>query len=148
MSLFGLSPGPSFEASFGWPKYGPNPNRNFKSVGAVRLPTGPIFFFFFFFFFFVVQQGQGCLRRAAAAGRLLWWGGGVIGYRCFVGVNLSSFTLALTLHKWRQRLARSLCCLGAVLWPLHDIVTTNIVWCIAYTREFEGGVVYCPNIVQ
>jgi len=50
MSLFGLSPGPSFEASFGWPKYGPNPNRNFKSVGAVRLPTGPIFFFFFFFF--------------------------------------------------------------------------------------------------
>jgi len=27
---------------------------------------------------------------------------------------------------------------GAVPWPLHDIVVTNIVWCIAYTREIEG----------
>jgi len=24
-------------------------------------------------------------------------------------------------------------------WPLHDIVITNIVWCMAYQREFEGG---------
>ena len=23
-------------------------------------------------------------------------------------------------------------------WPLHDIVITNSVWCIAYTREIEG----------
>jgi len=32
--------------------------------------------------------------------------------------------------------------------PLHDIVITNIVWCIGYKREFGGGVVYCPIIVQ
>ena len=32
-------------------------------------------------------------------------------------------------------------------WPLHDIVTTNIVWCVAYKREVEGrgGVVYLPK---
>jgi len=30
-------------------------------------------------------------------------------------------------------------------WPLQDIVLTNIVWCIAYTREVERGVVYCPK---
>jgi len=24
-------------------------------------------------------------------------------------------------------------------WPLHDIVITNIVWCMAYQREVEGG---------
>jgi len=33
-------------------------------------------------------------------------------------------------------------------WPLHDIVITNIVWCIAYKREVGGGVVYCPIVVQ
>ena len=32
--------------------------------------------------------------------------------------------------------------------PLHDIVITNIVWCIDYKREFGGGVVYCRIIVQ
>jgi len=35
-----------------------------------------------------------------------------------------------------------------VSWPLHDIVITNIVWCIAYKREVGRGVVYCPIIVQ
>jgi len=29
------------------------------------------------------------------------------------------------------------------VWPLHDIVITNIVWCIAYTREVGRGVVHC-----
>jgi len=24
-------------------------------------------------------------------------------------------------------------------WPLHDIFFTNLVWCMAYTREVEGG---------
>jgi len=24
-------------------------------------------------------------------------------------------------------------------WPLHDIVITNRVWCMAYQREVEGG---------
>jgi len=40
--------------------------------------------------------------------------------------------------------------LGAVHapWPLHDIVITNIVWCVAYKREIEGGVVCCPLAVQ
>jgi len=33
-------------------------------------------------------------------------------------------------------------------WPLHDIVLTNIVWCIAYKREVGSGVVYYPIIVQ
>ena len=33
-------------------------------------------------------------------------------------------------------------------WPLHVIVITNIVWCIAYKREVGGGVVYCPIVVQ
>jgi len=31
--------------------------------------------------------------------------------------------------------------------PLHDIVITNIVWCMAYQREVEGGV-YCSIVVQ
>jgi len=30
----------------------------------------------------------------------------------------------------------------------YDIVITNIVWCMAYQREVEGGVVYCPTAVQ
>jgi len=25
-----------------------------------------------------------------------------------------------------------------VIWPLHDIVIANIVWCVAYTREVGG----------
>jgi len=25
------------------------------------------------------------------------------------------------------------------VWPLHDIATTNIVWCMAYKGEVEGG---------
>jgi len=33
-------------------------------------------------------------------------------------------------------------------WLLHDIVITNIVWCIAYTGEVGRGVVYRPRIVQ
>ena len=33
-------------------------------------------------------------------------------------------------------------------WPLHDIVITNIVRCMAYTREVRGGVVYCSIVVQ
>ena len=33
-------------------------------------------------------------------------------------------------------------------WPLHDLVITNIVWCIAYKREVARGVIYCPIIVQ
>jgi len=33
-------------------------------------------------------------------------------------------------------------------WPLHDIDITNIVWCLAYKREFGEGVVYCPIVVQ
>jgi len=36
----------------------------------------------------------------------------------------------------------------AVRWPLHDIVTTNIIWCIAYIREVEGRFVSCPIVVQ
>jgi len=24
-------------------------------------------------------------------------------------------------------------------WPLHEIVITNIIWCMAYKREVEGG---------
>jgi len=34
------------------------------------------------------------------------------------------------------------------LWPLHDIVNTNIVWCMAYNSEVGGGVVYCAIVVQ
>jgi len=37
---------------------------------------------------------------------------------------------------------------GTVTWPLHDIVITNIVWCIAYKRAVGRGVLYCPIIVQ
>jgi len=33
-------------------------------------------------------------------------------------------------------------------WPLHDIVITNIVWCIADKREVGRGVIYCAIIVQ
>jgi len=29
---------------------------------------------------------------------------------------------------------------GGAPWPLHDIVITNIVWYIAYTREVGRGV--------
>jgi len=32
-------------------------------------------------------------------------------------------------------------------WPLHDIVITNIVWCMAYKITFGGGV-YCLRVVQ
>jgi len=32
---------------------------------------------------------------------------------------------------------------GLTIWPLHDIVIANIVWCMAYKREVVGGVVYC-----
>jgi len=28
---------------------------------------------------------------------------------------------------------------GADAWPLHDIAIPNIVWCMAYQREVEGG---------
>jgi len=35
-----------------------------------------------------------------------------------------------------------------ISWPLHDIVIANIVWCMAYTREVGGGVLYCPIAVQ
>jgi len=35
-----------------------------------------------------------------------------------------------------------------ISWPLHDIVITNFVWCIAYKRETEKGIVYCVIIVQ
>jgi len=34
------------------------------------------------------------------------------------------------------------------LWPLHNIVITNSVWCMAYKREVEGGGVYCAMVVQ
>jgi len=34
------------------------------------------------------------------------------------------------------------------IWPLHDIVIANIVWCITYKRESGEEVVYCPIIVQ
>jgi len=33
-------------------------------------------------------------------------------------------------------------------WLLHHIVITNIVWCMAYKREVDGGVVYRPILVQ
>jgi len=33
-------------------------------------------------------------------------------------------------------------------WPLHDIVITDIVWCIAYKREVGRGVLYSPVIVN
>jgi len=33
-------------------------------------------------------------------------------------------------------------------WPLHDIVITNSVLCMAYKQEAGGGVVYCPIAVQ
>jgi len=36
----------------------------------------------------------------------------------------------------------------AVAWALHDIVTTNIVWCMAYLKRGRGGVVYCAIAVQ
>jgi len=31
---------------------------------------------------------------------------------------------------------------------LYKIVITNIVWCMAYSREVGGRVVYCPIVVQ
>jgi len=37
---------------------------------------------------------------------------------------------------------------GGGVWPLQDIVITNIVWCIAYIWEVGRGVLYCPIIVQ
>jgi len=37
---------------------------------------------------------------------------------------------------------------GGAPWPLHDIVITNIVWCLAYKRAVGRGVVYCPRIVE
>jgi len=37
---------------------------------------------------------------------------------------------------------------GSDVWPLQDIVITNLVWCIAYKREVGGGVLYCPINVQ
>jgi len=30
-------------------------------------------------------------------------------------------------------------------WPLHDIATTNIVWCMAYARGLGGGGAYMRN---
>jgi len=36
----------------------------------------------------------------------------------------------------------------ATVWPLHDIVITNIVWCIAYNRGVGRGVLYCVIIVR
>jgi len=41
-----------------------------------------------------------------------------------------------------------LCELTPPSWPAHDIVITNIVWCIAYKQEVGSGVVYGPIIVQ
>jgi len=32
--------------------------------------------------------------------------------------------------------------------PSHDIVITNMVWCMAYKLDVGGGVVYCPTAVQ
>ena len=26
-----------------------------------------------------------------------------------------------------------------LVWPLHDIIITNIIWCMSYKREVEGG---------
>jgi len=37
---------------------------------------------------------------------------------------------------------------GIKIWPLHDIVITNFVWCIACKREIGKGIVYCVIIVQ
>ena len=37
---------------------------------------------------------------------------------------------------------------GLGVWPLHDIVITNIVWYIAYKREVGRGAVDCTMIVQ
>jgi len=36
----------------------------------------------------------------------------------------------------------------AVRRPVHDIVMTNIIWCIAYKREVGRGVLHCSIIVQ
>jgi len=36
----------------------------------------------------------------------------------------------------------------AMTWSIHDIVVTNIVWCIAYKPEVGRGTVHCPIIVQ
>jgi len=33
-------------------------------------------------------------------------------------------------------------------WPLHHIGITDIIWCIAYIPEVDGGVVYCPIVFQ
>ena len=33
-------------------------------------------------------------------------------------------------------------------WPLHDIVIANIVCCMPYTKEVEGGGLLCSIIVQ
>jgi len=33
---------------------------------------------------------------------------------------------------------------GGWIWPLHDIVITNIVWWVAYKREIDGGAHIAP----
>jgi len=40
------------------------------------------------------------------------------------------------------------CWKAGPVWPSHDIVITNTVWCIAYKQEVGRGVLYCPINVQ
>ena len=60
-------------------------------------------------------------RRCGRASRFLW-------SRCvYIGRVLAVFLIV-----------------GITGWPLHDIVIANIVWCMTYTREVEGGLIL-PN---
>ena len=52
-------------------------------------------------------------------------------YRCRVAVRLQDL----------RRL------MWGASWPLHDIVITNIVWCMPYKGEVEGGGRVCSPIV-
>jgi len=65
---------------------------------------------------------------------------------CDTGFRLVDLAIAILLSGARRH-GRGAVPRGG--WPSHDIVITNIVWCIAYKREFGGGgVVYCPIIVH
>jgi len=66
--------------------------------------------------------------------------GTIQGLATFSG-HMSNLTLSTAMH---ARYAPFV----STGWPLHDIVSTNIVWCISYTREVGRGVAFCPIIVQ
>jgi len=48
----------------------------------------------------------------------------------------------------RVRITNARSAIKCVVWPLHDIVITNRVWCMIIQKGGRAGVLYCPTVVQ